>query len=92
MVTFDDVLDITAKEQFILQESNRLKGEYLFESSSSGKELLIKQIPSTGDLPMWNIKLNDEQVTFTNPGQLLMVNTVIKGLVMKNVEILKENL
>ena len=91
-MTFDEFLDISASQDFLLKEGSIGSKEYVFENSK-GDKLYFKRLSEsvvTTTIPAWTVELNGDRVIFSQPAQLLTINTVITGLVARSIKVAQE--
>lgn len=91
-MTFDELMDVSSSQDFLLKEGSVGSNEYVFENSA-GNKLHFKRLDAgvVGiSIPAWAVDLDGNRVEFSHPAQLLTVNTIITGLVTRSIRVVQE--
>ena len=92
-MTFDEFLNISAEQDFLLKEGSVGKKDYVFENSA-GNRLHMKLLNGSvaDSFPMWTVDVDGDRVQFDNPSQLLTTNTIVTGLVTRSIQVFAQQL
>ena len=92
-MTFDEFLNRSASEDFLLKDGSVDSKEYVFENSK-GDRIHVKQISTAVNdrLPAWAVEFNDERVYFDAPSQLITMATIVTGLYVRSLNAISDKL
>ena len=90
-MTFEDFIDLTAEGDLTLVDFDSKQKTFVFEGRFKDR-IHMRQLPTPfGEtVTPWVILVDGERVEFKNPAEIVSVNTIITGLLAKEVHKLAE--